>query len=1005
MRKVIVVGLVVAVLVFLALFMRVAPYIGSTGGGHSGSPYSYTGAPPSGSSPTGLPRLHSLDGRLYCMDAGWMTNDVWARMRDYNASDPAVKPYIEWLRNALAPDPGKALNVPWYPRYRYWWFNDRRGWKVPVPDTDSLVRIGLVRLPFGAGLVVTAYQSRDGLTIVVHGTIINETGWRELLTRTIAFAEYPSPTLFGWGTWYGSHKYYYVGDYSPVPGVNVKVRYVNYWVLWRAMLEGRGSYLDIGNATVPIKRVVVLIEMPVHVEIASYNGETKYLWTALAEPVYWSVIGEPALALGIRLAYPPTTDTWKLYKTLTVSLTKAVVTTDTHHSALPGPVGEFQPTAIEPELDETPILLRALKEGVCQGYTTATTLFASNALGAVTVAISVPGHYLSGLVLPSRIYGTPPNTIIVPFDVDGDGRNDSSVKIVDTAGYSIRYIEEKMDKGTYLVPPFMWRTVNMEKLRYALYWVGVPQAIMGLPGWLKTPWLDDLMSMVNYTGIVEEARRVFAENYYRPEAIYQPMPVEQFVKTVANLTAVKTWTRYMPPSYALALGKVIGKLPVIYAGETPRLCGTGIVCRTAEGVVVLAGRDRHYSGTAEINGRNVTVLAHLISWVGSPFNEYDFNITVLVDGNPAYTGKIRITCSAFGGCCKTIAFEYGGTAYIVTLKLKPSNSSNSGSNGSGSLPPAMVNAVVNATWDGHEYRGNTTVDGTLIVVLVWRSSTGRWVVDVWVGEDCAYSGPLGWSLRNEFTVWFTWKGTSYKVTVHIAKTGGGGSSTRAGTSINAAVVLRPVYANISSPWGPVPVVRYLRGTSIVNATNVTVLAWPANGWGEYSVAVYVNGSRAHTCSSSLPATIEFRHGGTEYRVAVEPPRPPLLNQTIGLELEPERTARVPLANGTLVNITIYRVNQTIRIGNTTIHVEGHVSRVSVDLIISVYGVPPANYTAITKGLNATAETTYPGALIIMIHYMVPTNSNGIPTQLIPEGTALETIIQQLSLTIQVRVEG
>lgn len=34
----------------------------------------------------------------------------------------------------------------------------------------------MVKLPFGAGLIVTAYQAGDHIDIVVHGTIINETG-------------------------------------------------------------------------------------------------------------------------------------------------------------------------------------------------------------------------------------------------------------------------------------------------------------------------------------------------------------------------------------------------------------------------------------------------------------------------------------------------------------------------------------------------------------------------------------------------------------------------------------------------------------------------------------------------------------------------------------------------------------------------------------------------------------------------------------------------------------
>ena len=42
------------------------------------------------------------------------------------------------------------------------------------PKDGTIVRIGHIKPPFGAGLVVTAYPSKDELTIVVHGTIIND---------------------------------------------------------------------------------------------------------------------------------------------------------------------------------------------------------------------------------------------------------------------------------------------------------------------------------------------------------------------------------------------------------------------------------------------------------------------------------------------------------------------------------------------------------------------------------------------------------------------------------------------------------------------------------------------------------------------------------------------------------------------------------------------------------------------------------------------------------------
>jgi len=52
-------------------------------------------------------------------------------MRNYNASSPAVRPYIDWLREALAPNPRDALSVP---SYGYYWFSDGIYYRVGLAD-------------------------------------------------------------------------------------------------------------------------------------------------------------------------------------------------------------------------------------------------------------------------------------------------------------------------------------------------------------------------------------------------------------------------------------------------------------------------------------------------------------------------------------------------------------------------------------------------------------------------------------------------------------------------------------------------------------------------------------------------------------------------------------------------------------------------------------------------------------------------------------------------------
>ena len=76
----------------------------------------------------------------------------------------------------------------------------------------------------------------------------------------------------------------------------------------------------------------------------------------------------------------------------------------------------------------------------------------------------------------------------------------------------------------------------------------------------------------------------------------------------------------------------------------------------------------------------------------------------------------------------------------------------------------LVNLAVNAIWDGHGYRGNAIVDDTSIDVIVYKTSTGEWV-----NGKYTYGESIGWSLKEEVTLYFTYEDTSYKVMVHIVK--------------------------------------------------------------------------------------------------------------------------------------------------------------------------------------------------------------------------------------------
>ena len=867
------VAVIVVALVALALLIHVFPFNAGPGGG--GSRPSATPPPGAGTSTTagpGYSRLTSLNGTIVSLGGDEVTRELWMRMRDYNASDSAVAVYVEWLREALAPEPHKALSVPWYPRYRYWWFNDRYGWSMPRPGENGLVRMGVVKLPFGAGLIVTAYQDSDGLVVVVHGTIINETEWKELLSRVGAF----------------------IGGVGGKAG-NASIE----WVLWRATLSGEGSYLSVGDTKLPVKQVIVLLEMPAY----TING--KY-WQE-AEWAYWDVVGHPTLALAIHLAYPPNTK--PSYSKLVKHITWSVVLTGVKHPGDNAPYMYYH----------TPFLLRKSGRGVCGEQSTGTSLFASNALGAYTAYAGV-----SGLRLPhaiSLIMYAGWNTI----DTNRDGKPDAIV-LRDTSRLSASFINKHLE-GIDYEPPLLYVDPEVyttewvngrplflnETARYGYFYSGVVYAVLGLPDWLKAPWLNYTMEKSRFRELEEKAWTVMEklpplrkEDYelytetraYLIDYAISLNRLDSFRSLVARIMGDPVYT--VPPSVALALSKVIGNLPVVYEAGTPSLRYSVLV----RGTVEVYGSGTYFKGSAIVDGNNITVTIHY-----KPTGIVEYNITVYVNGEKAYWKRANDflfnSCPIFSGCTREfkVAFVHNGKAYYLTL-----------------------------------------------------------VVKLETGEGST-----------------------------------GGEQERA--VVEAGVRLTPVYAVGETPWGLMPLFDRFTGTTMVNQANVTVVAYP-NGVDEYSINVYVNGSKAYTERTTLPATITFTYSGVEYRLRLETPEPPVINETVEPGLVPVDTMPVPLPNGTVINATVYKVNETIKVGNATIVVFGYVSRMNIALDIYIFGIPPGNYTVNITGLEMNQTIIeYAGALHTYLHYQAPEN------QLIPEGTLIKITIQPLNLIIAIPVKG
>lgn len=112
-----------------------------------------------------------------------------------------------------------------------------------------------------------------------------------------------------------------------------------------------------------------------------------------------------------------------------------------------------------------------------------------------------------------------------------------------------------------------------------------------------------------------------------------------------------------------------------------------------------------------------------------------------------------------------------------------------------------------------------------------------------------------------------------------------------------------------------------------------------------------------------------------------------------------------------VNVTMYSINETVRIGNVTIEIVGDASRLGIHLDVMVYGVPPGNYNAIATlvfpdGTEAPVgvDAQYTGHLYLRLYYDAPEDGQG-NIQLLPEDIVLRITIQPSGLAIEVPIKG
>ncbi|MCE4614235.1 MAG: hypothetical protein F7B60_01710 [Desulfurococcales archaeon] len=523
--------------------------------------------------------LSPLNGRINSLDGDQMTNNLWAKMKDFNSSDPSIKSYIKWIRWVML-TPGTALATkPYHIQqclyYTSGYWHNPTYKKSPEPPTlNQTVRLGVIRLPYGIGVIVTAYRYGDHINIVLHGTIVNSTAWENTIAMILTY-------------WYSQLE----GANEIARDLALNYRPTSKWVMWRMAFTSYNTSIETKGDRLQIHNIYVFLEMPAYFKNTNYTTSNYFYHI---EEVYWDLM-EPIFALAYHFIIPETI-TPQEYYSRNYRVDNTVLNT-VHPQFLPNEIVRANTTyggpASAPQY--TPFTINYAGEGVCNHFSRASSLFATNALASYSayMVINDLDHSISLLIFPSSKIKSNNhlNLVNAKVDVDQDGVNDSAVVIDDVIDLQAAGIDWDNTTETDIEPPLQYTDPYSDPLNgWMLYfYMGIPQSLTSLPRILQAPWLPLFKPLIkqrmtialnNFTIIwsngnyiawtsnpSEYVEALFTNkpDHYRKPDIQSP---EFWVKIFREILDKKMSSEdFQPPSSITALNKTIRSIPLIYESK------------------------------------------------------------------------------------------------------------------------------------------------------------------------------------------------------------------------------------------------------------------------------------------------------------------------------------------------------------------------------------------------------------------------------------------------------